>query len=156
MEPLGGTKTRWVSRFGAIIFLSASGLIATPTWVPHIVLMGIGFACLLASLQFQEGVTRALELLLMTNVAFWCFAGLLIYAPNTLVYGEMQGDDLRIAVVIIWFFAFCFVSIYEMLVFCRVLLFGGNRRHIAPIGICLVAVQALTAIRSIALWIDGV
>lgn len=156
MEPLGGTRTRWVSRFGAIIFLSASGLVAIPTWVPHVVLMCIGFGCLLASIQFQEGVTRALELLLITNVAFWCFVGLVIYAPDTLVYGEFQGLDPRVGSLIIWLFAFCFASIYELLIFLRVLLFGGNQRRLAAIGFCLVAVQAYTAIGSIMWWIYGV
>ena len=118
--------------------------------------MGIGFACLLASLQFQEGVTRALELLLMTNVAFWCFVGLLMYAPDTLVYGNMQGMDSREAVLMFWLFVFLFASLYELLIFFRVLLFGGNQRHVALIGICLVAVQALTAISSIFWWIQGV
>ena len=156
MEPIGGTRTRWVSRFGAIIFFSASGLVATPTWIPHIVLWGIGFACLLASLQFQQGVMRALELLLITNVAFWCFAGLVIYAPDTLVYGGMQGDDSRIGTLFIWFFGFCFASLYEILIFLRVLLFSGNQRRLALICFCLVAVQALTAIGFIVRAIQGV
>ena len=156
MEPLGGTGSRWVARFGAIIFFSASGLVATPTLVPHIVLWGIGFACLLASLQFQEGVARALELLLITNVAFWCLVGLLVYAPDALVYGGMHGTDSREGAVVSWLFVFCFASIYELLIFLRVLLFGGNQRHMALIGLCLVAVQALTAVRSIFLWIQGV
>lgn len=158
MEPLGGAKTRWITRIAAILFLSAPGLAETEgnvaAWVILIV-MGVGFTCLLISLQFQDGVGQAIELLLVTNVAFWCSIILWRFVPYKLEYA--LEDDKGIAytaALVIWLFAFGFALLYEILIFSRVAVFGGNHRRLAVIGVGLVAVQLFTVMRFVlATWI---
>ena len=153
MELLGGARTRWITRIVAILFLSAPGLVETSEGVVVGVVLigiGIGFACLLISLQFQDGVGQAIELLLLTNVAFWCFVILRRFVPYKLEYALEDGEGyLFLGTLIIWLVAFGFALLYEILIFLRVAVFGGNHRRLAVIGVGLVAVQLFTVMRFI-------
>ena len=156
MEPLGGARTRWITRILAILFLSAPGLVETSgnAVVVCVVLIGIGvgFACLLISLHSQDGVRQAIELLLLMNVAFWCFVILRRFVPYKLGYALEDGEGyVLIGTLFIWLFAFSFALLYEIMVFLRVAVFGENHRRLAVIGVGLVAVQLFTVMRFILL-----
>ena len=143
MEPLGGARTRWITRILAILFLSAPGLVETSEnevfFYVVLIGIGVGFACLLISLQFQDGVRQSIELLLLTNVAFWCFVILWKFIPYKLKYALEDGEGFVLVVtVFIWLFAFGFALLYESLIFLRVAVFGGDHRRLAFIGVGLV------------------
>ena len=153
MEPPGGARTRWITRIAAILFLSAPGVVETSEEVvTYVVLIGIGigFVCLLISLQFQDGVGQAVELLLLTNVAFWCFVILWKFIPYKLKYALEDGEGVVLVTsLFVWLFAFGFALLYEILIFARVAVFGGSHRRLAVIGVGLVAVQLFTVMRFI-------
>ena len=149
MESLTKNRVKAVSRVVGVFCFILPGILVDNVGVLYLVLFSVGFACLMITLRFRSGTDGAMELLLTTNICFWCSVGLWRFAPFSLDFGEpLLVDDTFEMVLAIWFAAFIFASFYELVEFLWAI-FTKSSRRLAVIGLIGVAVQLLATMRFI-------
>ena len=161
MESLTENRVKLVSRVGAALFLILPGIVddrgslnAVGGSRPdvYMILLSVGFVCLLIALRFRTGVIRGIELLLVTNICFWCSVGLWEFVPFSFEFGDAESGFYD--VFAFWIFLFWCASLYEIVEFSFGILKRGSRR-LATIGLIGVVVQVLTSMGFIMWVISG-